>query len=792
MVNKKFKRVLSLGLVCLMFTPIISFATAKNQTVEQLTGNTVVNNGPYIIGDVDTGELPEAERQQLALEEAIVEKADEIYGHKFIASNGKYELYLQESNCSIIIRDEETGAILSSTVSSEDATNRRYSEDAAAMINSGVAISYVERLSASNAKLCTPSGVKNAKTTYKIADNGFTMSATYENLGISFDVVVTLDEEGLKVKVPFDSVKEENEKYYIGDMYLFNGLGMTEKGDREGYMILPDGNGIKVDFENNFYIYGNDKEAVKYSSGYKQRVYGSDISFDVAGASNYDSVDMIGTSNGTESIIAPYWGMVHTDSQMAVLGIITEGESSARIEGNFNGVAKLYENYAGCRFVYRDIFKRNLSDTNQYQSVVDDTPKEALLKDVEVTFLFTSGDKANYIGLAESYREKLIADGDLIKTSDGTFKTRIDFLGVDKEEFLVFKQDVVATTVENIRDILSDLKANGVEDVLAIYEGWQDGGIYETPIKKYDVAGSIGGNSAMNELVKELEGSSVDFYLMTDMQTANEAVTKSSYNTVKSYSQRTYTINSPFLKVYKNFRYLIPELSKEYMVSLAEDMKKDGLKNIAFSGISTNLFSYYKDDTQYSRMNTMDYYTSALDEINASGMNVVLEKPFMYLWKYTDSFVDMPIYSSMFVYSSDDIPFLSSVLKGTVDVYSEYVNFEANSTEYFLKLVETGVFPSFLITNESPTELLYTNSNWIYSSQYEQYAERIAEYHKELKAINDLVSDATIVAHEKDDNNIAMTTYSNGVKVYVNFSEKDVVIEGEILEALSYKVGEAE
>lgn len=773
-----------------MFTPILSFATANNAKVDVPASDKVT--GPYIVGAVDENELPEAQRKVQALDDAIVDKADEIYGHKFIASNGKYELYRKDSNCSIIIRDVETGAILSSTVTDEALASRKYAENAASMITSGIAITSIKKSDDNKATKEGPIGVKNATITYKEGKNGFTAHIDFKNLGISFDVVVELDEEGLQVNVPKSSIVESDPAIFLGELYIFNGLGMTERGDREGYMILPDGNGIKVDFINNFYVYGDNKVASKYSSGYIQRVYGTDISFDTSTGAGYDDVDLIGTSNSNEQIIAPYWGMVHTDSQLAVLGVINKGETSAKIVGNFNGVANLYENYSGCMLLYRDIYKRNLSDTIQYQSTIDAVPAISLIEDASITFMFTSGDKANYIGLAEAYRNKLIADGDLVKTADGTFNTRIDFLGTDKENFLVFKQDVVATTVDNVRSILNDLKADGVENVLAIYTGWQDGGVNATPVKKYDVESSIGGNSEMNKLVNELKGSSVSLYLMTDMQLINKAVTSSSYDAVKSYAQRTYEIYSPFLKVYKNFRYLIPSLSNEYMLSLAEDMKKDDLTNIAFSGISSRLFAYYIDGTQYSRNDVVEYYTSALKQIKDNGMNVVLEKPFKYLWKYTDSFVDMPLYSSMFVYTSEEIPFLTSVLKGTVDVYSEYVNFEANAKEYFLKLVETGVYPSFLITDVSPNELLYTNSNWIYSSQYDQYNEKIVDYYNQLKAINDKIGDSCIVAHKKE-NKVSTTVYENGVVVYVNFSEKNVVTEdGTLLEPLSYKVGEAE
>jgi homoserine trans-succinylase len=61
------------------------------------------------------------------------------------------------------------------------------------------------------------------------------------------------------------------------------------------------------------------------------------------------------------------------------------------------------------------------------------------------------------------------------------------------------------------------------------------------------------------------------------------------------------------------------------------------------------------------------------------------------------------------VYEDESIPFLSMVLKGVMPVYSEYVNFEANKQEFFLKMVETGTYPSFYITKESSANLIYTN-----------------------------------------------------------------------------------
>ena len=92
---------------------------------------------------------------------------------------------------------------------------------------------------------------------------------------------------------------------------------------------------------------------------------------------------------------------------------------------------------------------------------------------------------------------------------------------------------------------------------------------------------------------------------------------------------------------------------------------------------------------------------------------------------------------AFFIFTDESIPFLSIVFKGIVPMYSDYVNFEANKHEFFLKLVETGIYPSFYITMQDSTELYYTNSNDLYSSQYSVYKNTMIEYYKALKEFND-------------------------------------------------------
>ena len=864
MAASKLKRFFSLALVCLMLTPIVSFATndagdtkaeekeandtAADSNTQQPAANTngiekketgiafIDKTKPSAIStDGMTQEAVDkalnyliassTERRQMAYEAAAEKpaadqslKSDDVFdsskvidGHMYVCEAGDYELYAEPESLSIIIRDKKTGTLLRSTLEDEEAYVRSSQLPAYSMITSGVTILPVkydpesESRSGMYDKQNSMASSRDATITYDKIDHGFVAHLNFDNhkndlslkgLNIQFDLEVTLNENGLHVELPDESINENYEEgklgYLMGDVRIFPLLGYTDRGDTEGYMILPDGNGIIVNFQD-FYQDGT----AKYKSPYQARVYGTDVSFD--NVTVVDAEKEREDFNSVEDVIAPYYGMVHNYSSLnggshekdiAVLGFVTSGEYNCTINGIFNGVNNTFENYTFANVTYREIYQQP-TDNASGSSKTEVT--EILLKDLQMDFLVTSGDEANYSGLANSCRDLLTEKG-IISTNDDTdYDVRVDFLGLDKENFLLFRRNVVATTVENIETIIGKLQESGIEDISAYYDGWQKGGMYNLPNTEYKVDKDLGGNSAMKDLVNKYKDSSVSISLVQDMLNINDTTSNSTFTAMKMVNKRTYSSTDRFLNVYKTFKYLTPSKTNEYIKTLSDNMQDGGIDNVALSGFTDTLSTYSLSSKMHSRKDAMDYYTSALEEIEKNGMTVSLDEPSMYLWKYADAYLNMPISSSMYVYASGEIPFLTSVLKGSMKVYSEYVNFEANQTEFFLKLIETGVYPSFLLTYESPTVLQYTNSSWNYSSDYRQYIEVISEFNEDLKAVNEKTAGAYIVKHEMNYDNVAnltKVTYSNGVVVYVNYSENTVSADGTTIDGLSYKVGE--
>lgn len=704
-----------------------------------------------------------------ALSDGSVDTSKEINGHHLAAENDSYELYLYEPALSIIVRNKETGAMMESTVRDEERLGN-VNETWKGFLQSGIVIELQEETNTMQRKLGLESA--GANVAVELIPGGFHAKLDYTAQELGFEVEVKLYDDGsITAAIPESSIYENAENKKIGNIYIFPLLGHSRLGETDGYMFVPDGNGAL--------IYLDDKEG-RFDSGYVQKVYGSDIG---VGESYVLSLlwDRYETHNDAETILAPVYGMVHTENQLGYLAVIESGEEEASIYATPNGA---YSDYNWTAAAFRKCTTYIQPTSNSGGSVTKVTDR--ISYDINIRYLFVDGDEANYTGLAKRYREYLTEKGELAPAEDG-FRVRLDFLGTDVENWMLWKKDTPVTTVENIREIYDDLAAEGVNDILSLYKGWQDGGIYNLPVTSYDVDGSIGGGRALSELMKECAERNIDFYLYTDGIRANPETGNTTFDTVKKMDKRTYEENT-YQTVYDTFVFWTPQKTADNLQRLQKSFEKKGIDKLALSEVGNTLFTYTMGDTMQTRYVSKYLYEEALKRLNES-MEVMLESPIQCYWQYSKAIVDMPIADSDYIYTDQSVPFLSIVLKGALPMYGDYVNFEANERAYFLKLVETGIYPSFYLTYENPSELIYTNSSDVYTSQYTVYRDQILSYYKELKAVNELVSGSVIVNHEVTDTGVTIVTYDNGVKLYVNYSDADVTVDGTAVPALSYAIG---
>ena len=703
----------------------------------------------------------------MAAKEPVPTVTDWKETHKKIAENSKFNLYVCEDDLSLVIEDKATGHYMESSPSYDDGANNKTWQ---AYLSSAIVITYIQGNTDTKQADLVKDNV-NKKITY--TDNGFEAELYWTKYKFGVTLKVELTEDGLKATVP-DSSIIENSDTYIGTLAIYPCMGVSYLNQKEGYMFIPDGNGALI------YLEDNEK---RFNTGYSSMIYGDDIGFTESTVANllWGRYEMLNDQNLT---LAPVYGIAHTDDDLAYLAIVEDGAERATIEAQPNGVNIQY-NRAYAKFLLRKRYTQptsNNSTSGSFHLVEADRSHS----DLTVRFLFLTGENANYCGMANAYREYLLDRGDLMIQEDNSYRTRIDFLGTEREEFLIGTKAVTMTTVEDIYEIYEDLAGVGVTDLFSLYKGWQKGGLYDLPITSYKADKNIGSTKELTQLIKDAESKDISFYLYNEALRINPDEQNATFNVVKKVNKKVFE-ESTYKDVYSTFRFLTPTRSNTLLNKFAKSYTKQGVNNIALAGITSNLFTYTYSNVAYTRFQAADTYIKAVEELDAS-TNLVMEEPFAYFWKNAEAFLDMPVYMSNYLYEDESVPFLSIVLKGVMPVYADYVNFEANKEEFFLKLIETGSYPSFYITKESAADLIYTNSSDIYSSQYDVYKDESVQYTTELKAVNEAVAGAVITGHDILDNGVRVVTYSNGVQIYLNYSSAAQTVDGVSIDTMSYKV----
>lgn len=698
--------------------------------------------------------------EELAEEEAPITRIPAEYAK--VAENSRFNLYLREKNLSIIVESKSSGKLLHSTVQSLDGL-----KDNAAwqgFYQSGVVMEYIEDVKSTNTQADFISMA--SEISYDYAGNGFTAHVKFPDVGISYDVVLEMDETGFAVTIPQDRIVEEMSKYTVATFTIFPFLGHSYLGQDEGYMIIPDGQGAIIELKDN---------EKRYSSPYDRPVYGTNIGIE-------DTVNSM-WSVGTEPIIMPVLGMVHTEDQIGFLSVIEEGDQAARIMAYPNGVRTSFD-WVAARYTYRMVYAQPTGPSSGTVSMRTEKPRDF---DIVQRFFLEDGESATYAGLASAWRNYMVEKGTFQHADDRPFDVQLDFIGLEKENYVLGKQDVVMTSFQQAEDMVNELYSGGVENMALVYRGWQKEGLTGSlPTDGFTPAPALGGMDGFNSLKALAREKGLHLALEADFLTLNPAVNPvMTYNAFKKITSQTFSKPS-FGLVYDSINYLTPGKTLEIGQNVIAAMEKGGVPGISLTGVTQLMADYYYQNAYHDSTELQQTYR-ALAQAAVDSMPTTLAAANAYLWPCADALSDMPVAGSDYTYTAREIPLLAIATSGQIPYYAEYVNFQANNKEFFLNMVEQGARPCFLLTWEDPIELQNTNSSGIYSSKYELYRDTIIEWYQELNAFQQQVQGASIIRHDVQ-GTVTRVTWTNGVTVYLNFGDRQASMDGVTLEGMTYKV----
>ena len=706
-----------------------------------------------IVTEADEGETP-AEETSSPIPEA----------YNKVAESSRFNLYLKEDTLAIIVESKSTGELLYSTVQDPDEHNDNATWKG--FYQSGVVMEYIQDVQARNVQA---DFINNAsEITYKYVDNGFTAHVNFTDLEIEFDVILELNEAGIDVTIPQDSFVEDNsESYAIASFYVFPFLGYSYLGQDDGYIIIPDGQGAIIDLKDN---------EGRYSTPFDKQVYGANIGLDdvVYSASNVPA----------EDIIMPVFGMVHTNKQIGFLGVIEEGDVSAHIQAYPNGVRMNFD-WVCAKYNYRQVYSQPMG--RSAGTMASRMPRQRSF-DIVQHFLLEDGESASYAGLAVAYRNYLIEKGAFESAENRLFDVQIDFLGLERENYILGKTDVVMTSFEQAGDIVTELTSKGVEHMSLVYRGWQKDGLTGgVPTNSFSPAGSLGGADGLKRLRERAGMMGCVLALEADVLSLNtETHPTLLYSALKRITSETWS-RPTFGMVYDTLYYLTPSAAVDQGHAIVSGMSSANIKAISLTGITQLVSDYYYRNEFHDSSEMASAFASIAQNANAH-MSTTLSSANAYLWRYADALSDMPIGGSDYTYTDAEIPFLAIALSGQIPYYAEYTNFQANTHQFLMHLLEQGVRPAFLLTWEDPIELQNTNSSGIYSSRYELYGDMIAEWYMILNDLHQRVGTNGMIMDHQRSGDMVCVTWDNGTKVYLNFGDMAGEMDGVALDSMSYKV----
>lgn len=716
---------------------------------------------PAFSDDEETAaETEEADSEEEDSDEEVVIRTEEeaLAAAEIVAENDKLALYVNKSEVTLALVDKNTGEIWWSNPINADASSGKKAQ--IQELKAGMVLTYGEP---SKRKTTSINSKVKGKAKISNVSNGIKITYKFNAAKITVPVTYTLEDDHLKLSVDTSEIKEEDGDKLTTKLAFMSTFGSAEM-DENGYFVIPDGSGALIDFNNG-------KTDLKTYSG---KVYGRDITPVTQTAPAV-----------TEQVYLPMYGIVKGNSGMMV--VADKGDTAATINAYVSGQNKT--DFNACYFDFE------IRTSDEYQlGASNDTPlrvfekRGILVPEIEVRYYPVSkSDKSeiDYVDIAEKYRNYLTSDYGVTKSdSVKDVPLYVDLYGavLKKESVLGFPVTMqhAATTFDEAKDILTELTADGADNIVATYNEWTSADINEKVSDKAKPASKLGGKSDFNSLLSFAESNNISIYPNVQNLTFKTGggywtVTDTAIRVSNAYSRQitydpAYGIENKF---YKSLSLLAPEAYERMFNNLAKSYSKYGLENISVGTASTVIYGDYgKKATSREMMKSIvrEGYQKLDDQVGsilADGANA-------YVLPYVDRITDVPLNSSKFDIFDTDIPLYQIVMHGLKSYSTPAVNGQAQIGDVILSAVAAGSSLNFDLMAEEANELKDTRYDVYFYADAEYWKKDAASTYAFVKEILSDVSEEQITGYTILPNGNTETTYSNGTKITVNYADKTV------------------
>ena len=675
-------------------------------------------------------------------------------GYILAAESENLELYYLEDDASLAIYDRRTGFTWNSSYDIEDPLVARTNRLWKGAMRSLVTLVYTDFTGILIANPVSAGAVVEIDP----IPGGLHVTYLFEELSITFGIVITLMDDALRVVIPPDEIREEGD-FGITKIRVLPFFGAAPNSE-EGYIFYPDGSGALYRFR---------EETHRPRKEIAWGVYGADLI----------NLDQFLETLIYEQAFLPVFGMKRRNA--AFVAVIDEGEHDASIHLSPSGhLTRL--NRIATEFTYRRIF--TYLGPNMVE--VPKVEPEATLEKRGVTYLFLADSRASYSGMANATREFFLSNGTLVDSGDvgpdAPFGLNL-FMRV-KEDRLFLDRYVIMTNFDEAQQILDEFHKRGVTNIHIGLEGWTKRGA-ETPPIHFPPARDIGGERGLRRLADYARSAGDTLFLYDDFILIRKSEGNFSSRRDIVFDRLDIAITNSFRSIYL---FNPVRSSEKYLTEFLPTAIESGVSGVAFMQIGRRLYRDYNRRYPVTRSEAASQWAAIAEETQSLLGYSAISGGNAYLLKSVDRVTNISMEDSGYPITTEAIPFFQMVIHGIVLYSGDAGNLLYDYPKQTLQWVEYGCMPKFVLTARDPEPLKYTIRNNLYSSNYLDWIDRAAEFYAKYNESMGPLLNSFIVEHRRIDENLVRVTYSEGSRVYVNYGEAGAAVDGFLVGAMDYLV----
>lgn len=401
-----------------------------------------------------------------------------------VAENDRLELHYDTVESQIILKDKLTQEEWRSTPD-DIAQDKRATGVNKINRQSDLIVQYHNTSYVTDQVNSYTGAIKKGDFTWELIENGVAIRYYFPKQGFVIPVQYVLEEDCLAASIISEGIEEEvwedpdtdpEKKQSVMNVALLPFMGAAGSDD-EGYLIIPDGSGALIHFNN-----GRTGAAI-----YQQDVYGRD-----------DALTIRKAATTTYDVNMPLFGIVRNGR--ALMAVVENGDYQAQLNAMVNGQLTGYSNaYFAVQYIHMEA-NTIMPGSEHSTDVMLPTNTFRDMGNFTVRYYPLAAENATYADVAAAYRAQLglkesIADAATQQLEMVASIPSIDtFLGVPYESVRVL------TSYEQAAQTLRDFAAEGLNDLTLRYTGWSKQSVRGKMVTGLDLDNRLGGKKAFDGL----------------------------------------------------------------------------------------------------------------------------------------------------------------------------------------------------------------------------------------------------------------------------------------------------